>query len=363
MNTLPSRMGLMACALAALIAGCSPAAPAPTPTGTARVEPNTSPLASSPTPDTAAPTVTPTEQATASQPADPTPPLINPGTMQTEPPLEQLWQATGPDGDEVLFNPAIDPEGRIWAPVAGANHFLIFDRDGNYLESWGESGDGEGQFNFRHPWSDAFGGIAFAPDGSFYVSEGGNRRVQKFDPDRNFVLSWGSFGPGEDQFLVLDAIATDGAGNVYVHDDEQSMHKMFTPDGEFVRTFADGSTPWIAVSEDGHVYAQMWERNVLNEYAPDGSLVRSIDLDGLARLPRVADLEVDAQGRLWISSVDEQGEIDVPDKLFVLEADGRLIHRWDGVAVTQFALDPAGDRTYTTFFRGQSLIAYAVPEE
>ncbi|MDQ3938619.1 MAG: NHL repeat-containing protein [Chloroflexota bacterium] len=299
----------------------------------------------------------------ATQAVEATPPLISPGTIEPGAPLEQIWEAKGPTGDEVLFHPAIDPEGRIWAPVARANHFLIFDRDGNYLESWGESGDGEGQFNFRHPWSDAFGGIAFAPDGSFYVSEGGNRRVQKFDPERNFVLSWGSFGPAEDQFLAPDAVALDGVGNVYVHDDEPSVHKMFTSDGEFVRSFAEGSTPWVAVSPDGHVYAQMWERNVLNEYAPDGSLVRSIDLDGLASLPRVADLEVDAQGRLWVSSVDEQGEIDVPDKLFVLDADGQLLHRWDGTAVTQFVVDPAGDRIYTTFFRSPSLVAYAVPEE
>ncbi len=349
-------IAVLACACGS---GAQPAPPTRAPQTTAAAT-------STPAASIASPTASPEAVATPSGSSEPPAQLIVPGSVEPGPALETIWEAAGPSGEEMPFNPAIDPEGRIWvageAGVGeGANQFMIFDADGNYLETWGESGSSDGQFDFQHPWSGAFGGIAFADDGTFYVSEGGNRRVQRFDPERNFLGSWGTFGPGEDEFLAPDSIAIDDAGNVYVHDVEQGVHKVFTAEGEFVRTLAEGSSPWVAVSDAGYVYAQM-PGNVLNEYAPDGSLVRSIDLRGLAQLPRVADVEVDDAGRLWVTSIRE-GDSDVPDKLFVLGPDGRLLHRWDGFAATQFALSPAGDRIYATFFGEPSLNAYAVPQD
>jgi hypothetical protein len=169
-STLSRR--LVGGSVAALIAACGPAAPIATPT--ARVQ--SPPAATTPAPATVVPTGTPAAVSPSPSPG-PTQAPISPGTIDSEPALEQVWQATGPTGGETPFHPAIDPERRIWVPAAPDNQFLIFDREGNYIETWGESGSGEGQFNFASEHSDMFGGIAFAPDGSFYVSESGNRRV------------------------------------------------------------------------------------------------------------------------------------------------------------------------------------------
>ncbi len=54
------------------------------------------------------------------------------------------------------------------------------DKDGNWLKSWGTPGDGPGQFNTPHS-------IAVDAKGNVYVADRGNRRIQVFDGEGNFL--------------------------------------------------------------------------------------------------------------------------------------------------------------------------------
>ena len=54
------------------------------------------------------------------------------------------------------------------------------DRDGNWLNSWGEPGDKPGQFDTPHS-------IAVDAEGNVYVADRGNRRIQVFDGDGKFL--------------------------------------------------------------------------------------------------------------------------------------------------------------------------------
>ena len=53
------------------------------------------------------------------------------------------------------------------------------DKDGNWIKSWGDRGDGPGQFNTPHA-------IATDNNGNVYVADRGNHRIQVFDSDGNF---------------------------------------------------------------------------------------------------------------------------------------------------------------------------------
>jgi len=55
-----------------------------------------------------------------------------------------------------------------------------FDKNGNWLKSWGEPGDQPGQFSTPHS-------IAADAQGNVYVADRGNRRIQVFDGDGKFL--------------------------------------------------------------------------------------------------------------------------------------------------------------------------------
>jgi sugar lactone lactonase YvrE len=54
------------------------------------------------------------------------------------------------------------------------------DKDGNWIKSWGERGDGPGQFNLPH-------NIAADANGNIYVADRSNRRIQVFDSNGTFL--------------------------------------------------------------------------------------------------------------------------------------------------------------------------------
>ena len=72
--------------------------------------------------------------------------------------------------------------------VDSTNHQIIhMSRDGSVLNTIGEQGVGPGQFN--EPW-----GVAVDKEGSIYVADTWNHRIQKFDSDGQHNLTWGRFG-------------------------------------------------------------------------------------------------------------------------------------------------------------------------
>lgn len=60
--------------------------------------------------------------------------------------------------------------------------------------------------------------VAIAPDGSVYVCEYGNSRVQRFSKDGEPLGTWGRPGRGEGELFNPWAVAVDGRGRVFVVD-------------------------------------------------------------------------------------------------------------------------------------------------
>lgn len=86
--------------------------------------------------------------------------------------------------------------------------------------------------------------LAISPSGELYVADGyGNARVHKFSPDGRLLASWGEPGSGSGQFRVPHGIAVDRDGTVYVADRENSRIQLFAPDGAFVSEWPDLARP------------------------------------------------------------------------------------------------------------------------
>jgi len=77
--------------------------------------------------------------------------------------------------------------------------------------------------------------LAIDPDGNFYVLDGRNFRIQKFDKDGKFLASFGRKGQGPGEFNMPGALECDGEGRLWVSDIPGRVI-IFGPDGQYIDT-------------------------------------------------------------------------------------------------------------------------------
>lgn len=128
---------------------------------------------------------------------------------------------------------------------------------GEFLFDIGTRGIEKGQFNLPRD-------AAVAPDGSLYVVDGGNFRVQKFSADGKFLSTFGSIGRQSGQFSRPKEVAIDANGNIYVADAAFGNFQIFNADEKLLLAIGTRSNTLapakfslpsgIAVDEDGRVY-------------------------------------------------------------------------------------------------------------
>jgi DNA-binding beta-propeller fold protein YncE len=92
---------------------------------------------------------------------------------------------------------------------------------------WGGPGADEGLFNEPRD-------IAVDQEGNVYVADTGNRRIQKFDSQGEFLLAWSG---GEENFVEPLAVVVASQGQVLVLDSEPGWIYRFTADGESLGRF------------------------------------------------------------------------------------------------------------------------------
>ncbi|MDH3398771.1 MAG: lamin tail domain-containing protein, partial [Acidimicrobiia bacterium] len=87
----------------------------------------------------------------------------------------------------------IAADGSVYVVDTGNNRVQKFDASGTYLLEWGTTGTGPGQFDTPMD-------VAEAHDGSIYVSDLFNHRIQVFDSVGTYLFEFGTAGPGPGQF-------------------------------------------------------------------------------------------------------------------------------------------------------------------
>ena len=169
----------------------------------------------------------------------------------------------------------VDKNDNVYAFGRGEHPMMIFDRDGNFLRSWGEGQyprahgvhmgpddsiyltddgghfvrkcrieDGKVLLELGVPGTPApyLSGepfnrcthTALSPSGDIYVSDGyGNARVHKYSPDGRLLFSWGEPGSDPGQFNLVHNICSDADGWVYVADRENHRVQVFDGNGKW----------------------------------------------------------------------------------------------------------------------------------
>lgn len=183
---------------------------------------------------------------------------------------------------------AVDEAGNVYVADSSNHRIQKFDSGGKFLTQWGSQGNGPGQF--QEPW-----GIAVDAEGHVYVADTWNHRIQKFDAEGNFLLRWGrhkatggaAVGDGGFFWGPRD-IAIDAAGKVYVSDTGNKRVQVFSPDGEFLDQWGglgveDGQMDepvGIAIDEEGYIYvADTWNQRV-QEFDQDFNFVTQWPISG-----------------------------------------------------------------------------------
>lgn len=168
--------------------------------------------------------------------------------------------------------------------------------------------------------------LALAADGSLYVADGyGNARVHKFSSGGQCLFSWGEPGDGPGQFRIPHGIAVGADGTVVVADRENSRLQFFSPEGDDLNEWRDVARPCQVVTDaEGLVYvaelgyrAGMWPGTTAPSPDAPGGRVSVFDHEGrlVARWgggtnPCAAgdfyaphDLCLDSRGDLYVGEV------------------------------------------------------------
>jgi DNA-binding beta-propeller fold protein YncE len=202
---------------------------------------------------------------------------------------------------------ATDSMDRVYVFNRGEHPVIVFDRDGNFLASWGEGlvrrahgihigpddavyctddldhtvrkFTSEGRLLLTlgvsgQPSDTGIDGIdyrtirragppfhrptnvALTADGSVYVTDGyGNARVHHFAAAGRLLRSWGEPGSGPGQFNLPHGIALDSRGRVYVADRENSRIQVFGAQGEFLTEWTGVARPMqVAIDPAQNVF-------------------------------------------------------------------------------------------------------------
>ena len=251
---------------------------------------------------------------------------------------------------------ATDSQDRVYVFQRKDPPVVIFDREGNYVGSWGNGNfvsphglfiaddivyvtDREGSVAMKYTldgkplqiigthgvYSDtgsevsgevvprSAGPFNFVtelvpgPSGDLYVSDGyRNARVHRFGSDGHLISSWGEPGKGgPNEFHLPHSLIVGQDGRIYLCDRENSRIQIFTADGQYVSMWTDMNRPLdISQDTDGIFY--------ISERPENGTPPQVSVLDGegkvLARWPsRSAHGSwVDAHGDIYLALTAEQ---------------------------------------------------------
>ncbi len=229
--------------------------------------------------------------------------------------------------------------GAVYVVDPGNDRVQRFDADGAFLGAFGGTGTANGQF--ESPTGIAVDNSGGPSDGSVYVADMSGNRIQKFDAAGNFVLAFGSEGPGDGELLGPNGIAVDPTdGSILVADTGNGRVQRFGSGGAYVSQFSAAASK-VAVDSTGDIYV-LSDFSEVNRYDSTGSFEQFLTAEGFPFQVAVdastnhAYVAQYASGLLVVSEYDESGALVESHAngsgLQVSDASGLAINPATGVA-------------------------------
>jgi DNA-binding beta-propeller fold protein YncE len=289
----------------------------------------------------------------------------------------ELWGQAGTEPG-MLQRPrgiAAAPDGSVYVADTFNHRIQHFDGHGNLLQTWGSYSGGDAAAaadgTFNEPW-----GVAVGPDGSVYVADTWNYRVQKFTADGGFLAVWGSFTNADDGYQLYGprAIAVDDEGRVFVADTGNKRITMYDSDGNFLQTIGRpgydtgqlDEPVGLAVTPGGRLYvADTWNRRiqVFQDYGGNFAYLTEWPIEGWEgeSTDTKPYLAVSPDGRLWVTDPGNA-------RILVFDLEGNFLFTFGafGADAASFAL-PTGiavspdGRIYVTDTDNNRIMVFNAP--
>ena len=230
-------------------------------------------------------------------------------------------------------NLAIDEIGNVYVTDLGNKRVQKFNNDGTFLVAWGSSGSGSGQFHTPAGIVE-FNGIVFVVDTQLH-------RVQTFDLDGNFITKWGEEGSAQGQFLLPNGITAGVNGTIYVVDTGNQRIQKFTSNGEFISEFGESGTEdgkfvspiGITIDNQENIYVSDPGKNKIFKYDSNGVFIQSYgpNFAGYAIMPQ--GLVTDPSGNIYVTDTTQ-------DRILKISQEGATMSTWGsiGIANGQFKM-------------------------
>jgi len=203
----------------------------------------------------------------------------------------QTFGARGNPGTDDALNfawgDAIQPgTGDIFVANRESDQVEVFSPTGTTIAIDGKNGSAAGDFSFPQ-------GVAFGPSGDLYVADSGNDRIQEFTVNSNgslnFVASLGTAGSGSGapagELNQPTGVAVAPNGTLWVADTLNNRIQSMSPSGvwtAFHTTSGTGkqtafSIPWgVTVAPDGSIWVSDTGNNRLVSMSTSGALNWSV---------------------------------------------------------------------------------------
>jgi len=246
--------------------------------------------------------------------------------------------------------------GRLYVADTDNNRIQVFDENGVFVKAFGKKGSGPGQF--EGPRSIAVDNSAGPDNGDVYVVDSGNGRIQRFGPEGEFKLAFGSNGTGEGQFN-FDAgpvfVGVGPGGVVYVVDNLQAgsefEHRLqkFDSSGvlmppQIVLSKGNLSIQGLALNSTGDLYIT-FQSKIIQRYDEDGNFVEEIE-DPFEGPQGIYALGVGENDHLFLGSSELGANVSVME----LDSAGNRVRRFGYgsvlYVVNVVVPDPSGTGVY-----------------
>lgn len=244
-----------------------------------------------------------------------------------------VWHYVSPEKDYAagapkpvyFLNVSADEDGHIY--VANLWSVVVFDAETGEIET--TIADTSGTVV-------QYDDVAPAGDGNVWVADTKSTNVYLLDPQGSILLSIPSVTPdNNDPEFSPNELEVGPDGNLYVmYSSIEPLIQVFTPEGEFVRSFTTGK-PAVAQGLIDFTFGPDGKLYIGGDGASGNGMVRVLDTEGNMIVEQFAQdflqagklslhgIAVDAEGNVYVSGTSEGDTI--TGAIYKFDADGQLV--------------------------------------